>query len=127
MRVAQDAGIRVITVDEVHRKGIAVVVAEALDYIKASGIYVDLDLDVLDRVFAPATPGSRPGGLTPPDIRLAARLCGEDARVRVLDIVEMDPTQDVADQTALVAAACFLSFASGVHRRCSLSPDVRNL
>ena len=126
MRVAKEASIRVITADEVRRKGIETIVGEALDLIKANAIYVDLDLDVLDRAFAPATPGSRPGGLTPSDVRIAARLCGEDPRVRVLDIVEMDPTQDVADQTALAAAACFLSFASGVHRRCSLSQAVRN-
>lgn len=123
-RVAEQAGIRVITADHVRRRGIETVVEEILAALPGMPIYVDLDLDVLDRAFAPATPGSRPGGLTPSDIRTAARLCGEDARVRVLDIVEMDPLQDIASQTALAAAACVLSFASGVHGRCSQSHAV---
>lgn len=120
-RVARDAGIRVVTADEVGRRGIEAVVGEALARLPGLPIYVDLDLDVLDRAFAPATPGSRPGGLTPRELRTASRLCGEDPRVCVLDIVEMDPARDVANQTALAAAACFLSFASGVHYRCSRS------
>jgi formiminoglutamase len=125
--VAREAGIRIVSADEVRRQGIERVVCEALESLAGLPVYVDLDLDVLDRAFAPATPGSRPGGLMPCDIRTAARLCGECARVRVLDLVEMDPTQDVANQTALAAAACLLSFASGVHRRCSRSSAAHSL
>jgi formiminoglutamase len=33
--------------------------------------------------------------------------------VRAMDLVELDPTRDVADVTVMVAAACLLSFASG--------------
>jgi formiminoglutamase len=125
MNVAVEAGISVITTDQVRRRGIETVVGEALAGLDTDTIYVDLDLDVLDRAFAPATPGSRPGGLTPWDLRTAAGLCGECAQVRVLDLVEMDPEQDVASQTALAAAACLLSFAAGVHRRCSQLPAAR--
>jgi arginase family enzyme len=34
--------------------------------------------------------------------------------VRVLDIVELDPTRDRDDVTLLAAGACLLSFASGL-------------
>jgi formiminoglutamase len=119
--VARDARIRVVSADQVRRQGIEQVVHEALARLAPLPVYVDLDLDVLDRAFAPATPGSRPGGLTPAEIRAAARLAGQCSRVRVMDLVEIDPAGDVANQTALAAAACLLSFASGVHRRCSQS------
>ncbi len=122
--LASEAGIRIFTADQVRLKGIESIVRDALQTFDSGSVYVDLDLDVLDRAFAPAAPGSRPGGLTPSDLRTAARLCGEYARVRVLDLVEVDPSQDVADQTSLAAAACLLSFASGVHRRCSRSSVV---
>lgn len=122
--VASEAGIRIFTADQVRQNGIETIVRDALQTFDTGSVYVDLDLDVLDRAFAPAAPGSRPGGLTPPDLRTAARLCGEYARVRVLDLVEVDPSRDVADQTSLAAAACFLAFASGVHRRCSRSSVV---
>jgi formiminoglutamase len=115
-RVAREAGIHVITADCVMERGAAAVVREALEYLdqRTERIYVDLDLDVLDRVFAPATPGSRPGGLAPHLVRKAAHICGAHPKVRVLDLVEMDPTHDVGEATALAAAACLLEFASGV-------------
>jgi len=115
-QVAREAGIRVIPVSEVRARGIEQTVGDALDSLDqlVDAIYVDFDLDVLDRAFAPATPGSRPGGLTPAELRGAARLCGAHPKVRVLDLVEMDPTKDVSDATAYAAGLCLLSFASGL-------------
>ena len=115
-QVAREAGIRVIPVAEARARGMEHAVGEALDALDqlVDAIYVDFDLDVLDRAFAPATPGSRPGGLTPAELRSAARLCGAHPKVRVMDLVEIDPTKDVADATAFAAGLCLLSFASGM-------------
>jgi formiminoglutamase len=125
--VAAEAGIRVVTADQVRLQGVDAVVRDALKSLAVEAVYVDMDLDVLDRAYSPATPGSRPGGLTPWELRRAARLCGVDGRVRAIDFVEVDPEKDVADQTVLAAAACMLSFVSGVHERCSLLRDARSL
>jgi len=118
-QVAREAGIKIIPVAEVRAMGIERSVEAALDSLdqQVDAIYVDLDLDVLDRVFAPAAPGSRPGGLTPADLRSAARMCGAHPKVRVMDLVEMDPAKDVSEVTAFAAALCLLSFASGLLRR----------
>ncbi|MFN8059782.1 MAG: arginase family protein [Vicinamibacterales bacterium] len=75
-----------------------------------------VDIDVLDRTFVPATPGSRPGGLAPWQLRAAARLCGRHPKVRAADLVEIDPEEDISDRTTL-AAATLLSFAAGVLER----------
>jgi formiminoglutamase len=117
--VARQAGITFISLEQIRLRGIENVTAEALTQLSNSSdfIYVDFDLDILDRTFAPATPGSRPGGLSPWELRRAARLCGLHPRVRAIDLVEIDPTRDVADTTSLAAAACLLSFASGLHQR----------
>jgi formiminoglutamase len=114
--VARKAGIRVISARSALERGIGYVIEEALLHLEreTDSIYVDLDLDVLDHIYAPATPGSRPGGLAPNQVRQAARLCGQHPKVRVLDLVEIDPTRDVADTTVLAAAACLLEFASGL-------------
>ena len=119
--VARDAGIKVIPTAQVHTRGIEEVIDEALDALsqEVEAIYVDVDMDVLDRAFAPATPGSRPGGLTPGDLRTAARLCGAHPKVKVMDLVEIDPTKDVADVTVLAAGLCLLSFTSGLLGRFS--------
>jgi formiminoglutamase len=117
--VAREAGISVHTVDDVRRDGIETLLGAALDDLagRVDAIYVDLDLDVLDRAFAPACPGARPGGLAPADVLAAARIAGEHPSVRAIDIVEIDPERDIADVTALTAAACLLWFASGLARR----------
>ena len=117
--VAREADIMVVTMNQVRARGIEAVVSEALDYLsqQVAMIYVDFDIDVLDRIFAPACPGSRPGGLTPWELCRAAFLCGQHPKVRAMDVVEVDPTQDVAAATVLATGACLLSFAAGVVNR----------
>lgn len=118
-RVAREAGVEVVTADQVRDRGIESVVRDALASLaeRVNAIYVDLDVDVLDRTFAPACPGSRPGGLEPWMLRRAARLCGAHGKVRMIDIVEVDPTKDTADTTSLAAGSFVLAFASGVASR----------
>jgi arginase family enzyme len=103
----------------VYARGVDAAVSGALELLaaKTDAIYVDLDMDVLDRAFAPACAGSRPGGLQPWMLRRATRLCGAHPSVRIIDIVEIDPTKDLADCTVLAAASFFLAFASGVADR----------
>jgi formiminoglutamase len=116
--VAADAGITVMTAGDVREVGIVEAMEEALRRLsELDAIHVDLDVDVLDRVFAPACPGSRPGGLVPPDLQRVARMCGEEPRVRALDIVEVDPERDVAEATIMTVASLVLSFAAGLVRR----------
>lgn len=113
--VAMEAGIASVTMGQARRKGLATTVREALDRLASSfdAIYVDLDLDAMDRAFAPGCPGSRPGGFLPWEMREAAFVCGAHPKVRWLDLVELDPSTDVGQTTALAAAMGFLEFASG--------------
>src|SRR5205085_3392359 len=89
-QVAHDSAITILTADEAQTRGIESAVADALELLaaKTDAIYVNLDLDVLDRAFAPACAGSRPGGLPPFMLRRAAFLCGAHPSVRIIDIVE---------------------------------------
>lgn len=127
-QVARDSGITSITIEGVRARGIDTAAREALDYLaeRVDVLYVDLDVDVLDRAFAPGAPGSRPGGLMPWELFMAARICGQHPKVRVIDLVEVDPVTDIADATVLGAARCLLSFASGMAIRLGRrAPDDR--
>lgn len=94
-------------------------VAELLDQLAArcDAIYVDIDIDVLDRTFAPGCPGSRPGGATPRQLFDAAFEAGAHPKVRAVDIVEVDPAADVASITVDAAALTFLNVAAGYGTR----------
>lgn len=114
--VAAQADIEVITAERLQAKGAEETLLAALAWLenRVSAIYVDLDIDVLDRAACPGAPGARPGGLHPWQVRRMAYLLGRHPKVRAMDIVELDPERDINQVTALAAAASLLSFASGV-------------
>ena len=63
-------------------------------------LYVTIDLDALDPAFAPGVSHPEPGGLSVRDvIGVLARI---HTRIVGADIVELNPTQDIRDATALV-------------------------
>lgn len=117
--VARNEGISVVTMDEVHSRGIVEILAERIKSLaeRVEVIYFDLDLDVMDRSFAPGTPGSRPGGLAPSELLQAARWMGAHPAVRAMDLVELDPELDQSSVTSLSAAMCLTAFASGLASR----------
>lgn len=126
-RVARAAGIEVVGIDEVRAKGIAQLVPDALARLaeRVDQIYVDLDLDVLDRSYVPAAPGARAGGMQPFEVLEAARCCGAHPSVAAIDLVEIDPTKDVADISVLAAASCLLSFVAGYRARLMARATIR--
>ncbi|MEJ3403638.1 arginase family protein [Rathayibacter sp. YIM 133350] len=115
-RRALDAGITIIHRDELHRRPLHDVMAEALHIAGAGGgpIHVDLDLDVCDRSVVPACPASVPGGIAAWELRAAARLAASDPRVRSMDIAEVDAGADAPDgRTVRLAALCVLEATAG--------------
>nr|MDQ2698496.1 arginase family protein [Actinomycetota bacterium] len=119
---AAEHGITVIHRDELHRRPIHEVMAEALEIAGAAGgpVHVDLDVDVCDRAVAPGCPASVPGGIAAWELRAAARAAGADPRVRSVDITEVDALADAPDgRTVRLAALCVLEVAAGLalHQR----------
>jgi len=93
---------------------------EVLDVLERHGarrIHVDIDMDVLDRAFAPACPASMPGGLAPHHLQEAAQLLGASPRVRGVDLTEVDAAADVAGATVRCMGSVFLAFCSGMVQR----------
>ncbi len=112
----KDHKIKWVTAEKCFDVSFDVFFKEILDDLtsKTKAVFFDLDIDVLDRAFAPGCPGSRPGGLTPNMARQAARIAGANKKVLAMDIVELDPELDINSCTAMACAACLLEFASGV-------------
>ena len=116
VRFAHEAGIRSVTAEVCLTTPFDILFESELERLadRCEAMYFDLDLDVMDRVFAPGCPGSRPGGLTPLHAQQAARIAGSHPKVKAMDLVELDPTIDINDCTAMAAASCLLSFAAGM-------------
>jgi len=116
---AEEWGIRVITLDEVRRRGIADVVAEALEVAGAgSRIHLDIDVDAVDRAAVPGCPASVPGGFAAWELRALVRGIAADERVVSADLAEVDATADAEDgRTVRLAALCVLELLAGLAAR----------
>ncbi|MCI5046051.1 MAG: arginase family protein [Aquisalinus sp.] len=116
---ALEAGITVKTLADCREHGVAALIAQALTQLGAQcdSIYVDFDIDVIERSQLPGAPGGRPGGISVSDFFAAARLVGQHEKVRAVDLTEFDPSLDVSDISALVAARWFAELLAGFTRR----------
>jgi formiminoglutamase len=117
---AVDLGLTVIHRDELARRPMADVMAEALEIAGSAGgpIHVDLDVDVCDRSVAPACPAALPGGISAYELRAAARVAGAHPLVESVDLTEVDASTDTPDgRTVRLVALCVLELAAAVRIR----------
>jgi len=114
-----EVGIGVVTVADIEASGISDVVGAALTTLgdRCDFIYVDVDIDVLDRVFAPACPGARPGGMTLRDLAEGVRGCAQHPKVGAMDFVEVDSEADQDGLTLDAMAHLMLSAVAGFAER----------
>lgn len=116
---AMAAGITVRTARDCRTQGLSALVAQELERLSAlvDVIYVDVDIDVIDRSQWPASPGARPGGLPAQDVFDATRLIGAHPKVRAVDLTEYDPSLDVGDLGLLTAGRWFCELLAGFQTR----------
>jgi formiminoglutamase len=112
----EQQGIEIHGVAAAQAEGVRTMVRRCLDHLAQScdALYVDLDVDVVDRAFVPGCPGARPGGLLPAELLKAAEEAGRHPAVRAVDVVEVDATADPTGITVDLAAMCLLSVAAGL-------------
>lgn len=116
---ARAAGISVRTAGECQRRGFAAVVAEELERLGArvDHIYVDVDIDVIDRSQWPASPGARPGGIGVHAFFETTRVIGSHPKVRAVDLTEYDPSLEVGDLGSLTVGRWFCELLAGFEGR----------
>ena len=116
---AKAAGISVRTARDCRDQGLAAVVKEELARLStlAELIYVDFDIDVIDRSQWPASPGARPGGVSVHDFFEATRVVGAHPKVKAVDLTEYDPSLEIGDLASLTAGRWFCELLAGFETR----------
>ena len=85
---------------DIFRHGFEPIAQSILDLQKRAGsVWVSLDVDSIDREYAPATLMATPGGLTRREIIHLAKFIGKMCKVIGLDIVELAPKLDENGKT----------------------------
>jgi agmatinase len=81
------------------------------------GVFLSVDVDVVDPGMAPGTGTPEPGGLTARELLDAVRRCCLELPVVGLDVVEVAPPYDHAEVTAFLANRVVLEALSAIARR----------
>ena len=112
-------GVTVRTIADVKACGAVALVEEALAILspRCERIYVDFDIDVIDRAQCPGAPGARPAGIAADDFYSAARTARAAPKVAAVDLTEFDPALDLSDITALTAGRWFAEVLAGFAQR----------
>jgi agmatinase len=103
--VAREHGVTVLTVQDVERDGIDAVATRALEVASdgTAGVYLSVDIDVLDGAYAWGTCGPEIGGLTGRELVRGLRIVGAGP-IAAADCVEVAPMLDPSGNTARVGA-----------------------
>jgi len=91
---AKEKGLQFLTALEVERLGIERVVERLKRWVsKFEGLYLTVDMDVLDPAYAPGVGNPVPEGLSPTQLLdLLEEICG--SKILGLDVVEVSPNYD---------------------------------
>jgi agmatinase len=89
---------------------------------EADGLYVSIDLDVLDAAVAPGHSLPEPGGLGYRELRAILAAVARRGRVIGFDVVELNPARDPSGATARVATWIVTHFLSEIFEQRAQSP-----
>lgn len=114
-----DRAMRSFEMTEIVARGLDECLSEAFTIATDScdGVFLSVDVDVVDPGMAPGTGTPEPGGLTGRQLLDAVRRCCYELPVVGVDVVEVAPPYDVSDVTAYLGNRVVLEALSAIARR----------
>lgn len=105
------AGLNVFAIDEIDKLGMKEVMRQAIEIASngTEGIHLSFDIDSLTPEAAPGTGTKVHSGLTIREAFLAVETLYESGKLLSMDMVEVNPILDIANQTAKLASELVLS------------------
>ena len=109
--IVRDSRVRVFTMKDIDRSGIASVMEQALAIAGTGtgGLHVSFDLDVCDPGIAPGVGTPVKGGLDYREAHMVMEIVADSGVLTSLDLVEVNPTLDVRNMTAQLGTELVLS------------------
>ena len=121
MQWAREQKMRMFPMNDIVARGLDDVVDEAVEYSLqggAKGVFISVDIDVVDPGLAPGTGTPEPGGLNSREILDTVRRLSRDLNVLGADVVELSPPYDgPGEQTAYLANRIVLEILNGMAER----------
>lgn len=101
---AKELNAAYVLADEIHEDNRAwtIKIDEFLE--KVDVVYLSLDMDVFDSAFAPGVSAPSVNGLTAFQVKKILRHIMKSDKVKIMDIAEYNPTYDIDQRTARLAA-----------------------
>jgi agmatinase len=120
----RDQGMRSYEMTEIHHRGLNAVLDESFITLQdgCDGVFLSVDIDVVDPGMAPGTGTPEPGGMTSRELLEAVRRICLELPVVGIDVVEVAPPFDSADITAILANRVVLEALSAIAKRRSGTP-----
>ena len=111
-----EQGMRSFEMTEVVERGLDDCLSEAMAIARdeCDGVFLSVDVDVVDPGAAPGTGTPEPGGLSSRQLLDAVRRIAMEATLVGMDVVEVAPPYDSAEVTAFLANRVVLEALSGV-------------
>lgn len=110
-QLIRDLGIKVFTMHEIDRLGMARVMEETIKIVSkgTDGVHLSLDLDGLDPSDCPGVGTPVPGGISYRESHLAMEMLASSGILTSAEFVEVNPILDQSNLTAKVAVALISS------------------
>ncbi len=121
----RDQGMRWWLMTEIAERGLGPVIEEATAHVSqgADGVFLSVDIDVVDPGMAPGTGTPEPGGLTSRQLLDAVREISRAVRIVGADVVEVSPPYDgPGGITAFLANRVVLEVLNGIAERRLTAP-----
>lgn len=115
----RDQGMRSYEMTEIHHRGMKAVLDESFARLtdQCHGVFLSVDIDVVDPGMAPGTGTPEPGGMTSRELLEAVRRICLELPIVGIDVVEVAPPFDSADITAILANRIVLEALSAIAAR----------
>lgn len=109
---------------EIHHRGLTTVMDEAFGILtdECEGVFLSVDIDVVDPGMAPGTGTPEPGGLTSRELLEAVRRICLELPIVGIDVVEVAPAYDSSEITAFLANRVVLEALSAIAKRRNGTP-----